>query len=336
MAPISSNVTVPRLMADRPSDLDALRRRVELVDRARAALDLATSEEEAIRTATAAVAEMVPGRSIDIVLGGEECVALRRHGPTVSPSSDHFDACPHLRGRPSVVSGLCVPLSFSEEILGALQWEGHPGEVPDRITRGAIDVVAHLLALRLALIRSDLGAEDPRTDPLTGTLNRRSTGHGIRRLIHDLVPFSLAVCDLDEFDAYNETHGHDAGDRALRLFAETITATVRPGDIVGRTSGDAFTVVFPSTSALDAAQALERVREVLVLALTGGELPAFTASFGVADSNQGDSVDAITETAELAAILAKTSGANRVVVAGEETTGPARRDIASDQDGHGL
>lgn len=324
------------LMADRPSDLDALRRRVELVDRARAALDLVTTEDEAIRTATAALAELVPGRAIGIVFDADDCVALRRQGPTVTTSSDHFDACPHLRDRPTPVSGLCVPLSFSEDIVGALQWEGSPGSIPDRITRGAIDVVAHLLALRLVLLRSDLGAEDPRTDPLTGALNRRSTGRAIHGLVRDLVPFSLAMCDLDGFDSYNETHGHDAGDRALRLFAETLTATVRPGDIVGRTGGDAFTVAFPATSALDAAQALERVREVLVLALTRGEIPSFTASFGVSDSNQGESIDAIVETAELAAALAKTSGANRVVVAGEETGGLSGRDITSDQDGHGL
>ena len=313
------------------SDLDSLRRRVEMVDRTRRALDLATSEREAIAIARGAVAELVPGEDVRIVLDGEDCAALRRHGLVSTPSSDAFDACPHLIGHGATVSALCVPLTFGEEILGALQWEGPVDALPDRITRGAIDVVAHLLALRLSLLRSDLGAESPRTDPLTGALSRRSTHRAIRNLVRDLEPFSLAICDIDDFAAYNESHGHDVGDRALRLLGETVTSMVRPDDIVGRTGGDVLTVVFPGTSAIDAGQALERIREVLVLSLAAGDTPPFTASYGVADSNQGDSIEAIVDTAELATALAKRSGAGRVVVAGEGTTGSPTGESASDQ-----
>jgi diguanylate cyclase (GGDEF)-like protein len=322
--------------AARSDEVDALRRRVELVDRTRRALDLVTSEEEAVATAEGAVAQLVPCREVRVVLDGDDCAALRRHGIIATRSSAAFDACPHLRGHDDDVSALCVPLSFGDDLLGALQWEGPADELPDRITRGAIDVVAHLLALRLALLRSDLGAEGPRTDPLTSVLSRRSTSRAIRDLVRDLVPFSLAICDLDHFDAYNEHHGHDVGDRALRLFAETVVSMVRPNDIVGRTGGDVLTIAFPGTSALDAGQALERIREVLVLSLAVSDLPAFTVSYGVADSNQGDTIEAIVETAELATALAKRSGANRVVVAGEETVDLPDRDSASDQGGDGL
>lgn len=322
---------------ERQREVATLRRRVELVDRARRALDMVSSEDEAIATASAAVAQIVPGRAVRVVLDGEDCTALRRPGVVATESSREFDACAHLRSSgDDPISGVCVPLQMGEDVLGALQWEGDEGALPDRTTRGALDVVAHLLALRLALLRADPGAEAPRTDPLTGTLNRRSTQRAVRELVKDLVPFSLAVCDLDGFAAYNDEHGHDAGDRALRLFAETLRSMVRPGDVVGRTGGDVLTVAFPGTSSLDAAQALERVREVLVLSLAVGDLPAFTASYGVADSNQGSSIEEIVETAELATALAKRSGANRVVVAGVETDGLPSRRTASDQGGDGL
>jgi len=319
-----------------PSDVDALRRRVELVDRTRRALDLVTTEADAIAMAKGAITEMVPGDDVSIVLDGETCVALRRHGLVVTPDSNAFDACPHLAGRRDPTSALCVPLAFGDEILGAIQWEGTADALPDRVTRGAIDVVAHLLALRLVLLRSDLGAEAPRTDPLTGALSRRSTTRAIRNLVRDLQPFSIAVCDLDDFAAYNERHGHEVGDRALRLFGETVASMVRPHDIVGRTGGDVLTIVFPGTSAIDAGQALERVREVLVLSLAVGDTPAFTVSYGVTDSNQGGSIEELVETAELATALAKRSGTNRVVVAGEETTASPRGDTASDQGRDGL
>lgn len=322
---------------DRERELAELRRRIELVDRTRRALDIVATEEEAIATSSAAVAEIVPGRAVRVALDADDCTALRRPGIVATRSSREFDACAHLRGQTEgPVSGVCVPLQMGEDILGVLQWEGDEGSIPDRTTRGALDVVAHLLALRLTLLRSDGAAEAPLTDPLTGALNRRSTQRAVRDLVRDLVPFSLAVCDLDRFAAYNDAHGHDTGDRALRLFAETVRSMVRPGDVVGRTAGDVLTVAFPGTSALDAAQALERVREVLVLSLAVNDIPAFTASYGVADSNQGRSIEEIVETAELATALAKRSGANRVVVAGEETSGLPGYGTASDLGGDGL
>lgn len=318
--------------------LGRLRARVELEDRLRRALDVVSSEDEALRVVAEALEGVLPGRvSVHLVdatgrrlgdslvrsgepLDAGSCVALRRHGTTETRSSAAFDACAHLRSSPEPVSGVCVPVACHGHTSGVLQWEGEVSALLHPDTIGAIEAVAALLALHLAVLRAGDSIDDLRTDPLTGLLNRHSTGIAIRNLVRDLVPFSLALCDIDDFARFNDVHGHDAGDRALRLFAQTLTSTLRPNDVVGRTGGDIFAVAFPGTSAIDAAHALERVREVLVLSLSIGDLPAFTVSCGVSDSNQGSSIEAIIETAELAVALAKRSGANRVVIAGEETT----------------
>ena len=57
------------------------------------------------------------------------------------------------------------------------------------------------------------------TDPLTGLLNRRSFENHAQGMIRRNVPFALAMGDLDHFKKLNDTHGHDAGDRALRSFS---------------------------------------------------------------------------------------------------------------------
>ncbi|QGG94513.1 GGDEF domain-containing protein [Actinomarinicola tropica] len=325
--------------ADR-DQLAHLRSRVDLVDRTRRALAVAASDDEAVRAVAAALDAALPDvvtvrtfehgpdlaldpdlrARLGAALAPAECLAVRGPATVVTPSSRQVDACTHLRDVDDPVSAVCVPVAHGREVFAALHWTGPVGHPLDATLVRALEVVAHLLGAELAL-RHEPGLDEPaRTDPLTSVLNRRSTMQSIRRLVRDLVPFSLAVCDLDRFADYDAVHGHDVGDRALRLYAQALTRTVRPGDVVGRTAGDVFTVVFPGTSAIDAAHALERVREALVLDLSTGDLGPFTVSCGVSDSDQGDSIEAIVETAELAVALAKASGGNRVVVAGEQTT----------------
>jgi diguanylate cyclase (GGDEF)-like protein len=322
----------------RDTELARLRARTDLEDRLRRSLDTAGSEHDALAMVEDALAER-HGRSMRILvpdpaalrlgparvpgpdatlIEASSCMAFRRAATVVTPSNTRFDACGHLRDIPDGASGVCVPVVAAGSLVGVIQWTGAEHAPLDAAEVGAVESLAHLLACHVLVIRAR-SIDTPRIDPLTGLLNPHSIDRAIMRLVTELVPFSLAVCTLDGFDGYNETHGHEAGDQALRLFARSLTATVRPDDIVGRSDLDRFTVVFPATSALDAAHALERVRETLVLSLSQDDLPNFTASFGVADSNQGDSIEAIVETAEVAVALARDAGSNRVVVAGEET-----------------
>ena len=64
-------------------------------------------------------------------------------------------------------------------------------------------------------------------------LNRRSLEDAVGGLTAQDVPYSVAFCDLDHFKRINDTHGHAAGDRALRQFGRVLDSTFRPGDLVG-------------------------------------------------------------------------------------------------------
>ena len=153
------------------------------------------------------------------------------------------------------------------------------------------------------------------TDPLTGLLNRRSFENRAQDLIRRGVPFSLAMGDLDHFKKLNDTHGHEAGDRALRLFASTVKSSLRPGDNAARYGGEEFLLVFPDSAADHAIAAVERLREELALAVNGGGTPPFTASFGVADRSHGNTLDEVLKHADDALMLAKRDGKNRVLAA---------------------
>ena len=152
------------------------------------------------------------------------------------------------------------------------------------------------------------------TDSLTGLPNRRSFESRVRLLRQAGTQFSLVMADLDHFKVLNDTHGHELGDRALRVFSNLLRASLRPVDISCRYGGEEFTVVLPGCSPAEAVQVCERLRETLALATQVGSAPEFTASFGVAPSSDELTLEEITANADIALYEAKRSGRDRAVV----------------------
>jgi diguanylate cyclase (GGDEF)-like protein len=106
-----------------------------------------------------------------------------------------------------------------------------------------------------------------RTDPLTGLLNRRGLAIASAAAFSDLSrkrgEVTLLVMDLDEFKAYNDTYGHQAGDDLLRWTAGELIAAVRTSDAVGRLGGDEFAVLVPGRDRDLAAAVVDRLWRAL-------------------------------------------------------------------------
>ena len=215
-------------------------------------------------------------------------------------STTRFDACPHAGADDLAMSSLCLPIE-SRSTIGVLWSTGPEGDLP---------TPAETAALRRRLLGR--GRDRDLRDPLTGLPNHATAHRMIRDLVEALTPFSLALCNIDGFGEFNTRHGRDGGDLALRTLTSVLGETLRPDDIVCRYGGDTFLAVFPNCSTLNAAAAMERVRESLVLHLAESGQPAFTCSSGVADSNQGTSIDDLLGSADLAMSMAKYEGGNRV------------------------
>ena len=125
------------------------------------------------------------------------------------------------------------------------------------------------------------------------------------------------MVDLDHFKDLNDTFGHETGDRALRLFAETLRRSLRRDDLACRYGGEEFAVVLPQTTAVDAAEVLERVRGGLRSAVSAGGAPAFTASFGIALSTSYADLDEVVARADQALFRAKDAGRDCIWIDGE-------------------
>lgn len=169
---------------------------------------------------------------------------------------------------------------------------------------------------------------EARTDPLTGTSNRRNfyrLGTDLlQRSIHRDVPFSLIIFDLDHFKTINDTYGHNTGDQALILFAATLHQEIRETDIFGRIGGEEFALLV-SGSSESVVQTAERLRtQVASLRLTVDDHEiTFTSSLGVAHYSGETTLDELVGRADKALYQAKQDGRNRVVIARSEMAVPS-------------
>ncbi len=130
--------------------------------------------------------------------------------------------------------------------------------------------------------------------------------------------YSLVLCDVDHFKAYNDRYGHIAGDEVLVRVAKEIADQRRSGDTAYRYGGEEFLIVLPEQSLEEAAAAAERLRrsvEALQIPHESNEPPGLvTISAGVATLRAGDtkSSDDLLREADAALYRAKEAGRNRV------------------------
>lgn len=101
------------------------------------------------------------------------------------------------------------------------------------------------------------------TDPLTGMLNRRAFEQDLARARAHFdrlgEPFAVAMIDLVGLKTINDTHGHIAGDAALRLMAEAIRTGTRADDRGYRVGGDEFALILPNTVLADPTGLIDRL-----------------------------------------------------------------------------
>ncbi len=129
------------------------------------------------------------------------------------------------------------------------------------------------------------------SDGLTQIANRRRFDEYLdqewRRMVREKAPLSLILCDVDFFKTYNDTYGHQAGDKCLQQVAKALSLCVsRPADLVARYGGEEFAVILPNTNAEGAVQIAEKVRfkiKALEIAHANSQVSTcLTLSLGVA------------------------------------------------------
>ncbi len=123
-------------------------------------------------------------------------------------------------------------------------------------------------------------------DPLTGLANRRAWDARLRNALsfsqRSATPLTVALFDLDGFKAYNDEHGHLAGDRLLVRVASSWLGELRAADLLARLGGDEFALLLPDTS-------FEEATAVVARALAC--VPDVRCSIGLAEWDRKESAD---------------------------------------------
>lgn len=158
-------------------------------------------------------------------------------------------------------------------------------------------------------------------DPLTGLFNRRYLDEffalELARAQRDVAPIALAMLDLDHFKRLNDTHGHGAGDDALKGVAAFLLEGLRTTDAVFRIGGEEFLVVLPRTPGRDALEKLQHLCSQFAnhgVQTRVGPLN-LTMSVGVAlyPAHAAD-LDGLMQHADAQLYRAKRTGRNRVAL----------------------
>lgn len=153
------------------------------------------------------------------------------------------------------------------------------------------------------------------TDRLTQVPNRMSGEQALRRELsrarRTSRPLALAIIDIDRFKSINDTHGHLAGDRALKAIAHAVRDALREYDQVSRWGGEEFLALLPETTASEALQSIERVRAA-VEGLDHEHGERVTISAGVGGVHENETSDEALARVDRALYRAKETGRNRV------------------------
>lgn len=162
---------------------------------------------------------------------------------------------------------------------------------------------------------------EARFDALTSLPNRRSADDELQRVrarpIRTGKRFSIVMVDIDHFKKINDHYGHGVGDQVLQQFAKLLKKNIRTEDFVARLSGEEFLIILPDTSQRGAKPLIERLRkEIRSSFIMSGNLKIqITASFGIAEQQEDESLENLRERADKALYKAKNAGRDRVMAA---------------------
>lgn len=155
-------------------------------------------------------------------------------------------------------------------------------------------------------------------DFLTGLVNRRRYERAIEQQLEDLAskhyPFSIVMLDVDNFKQVNDRYGHPVGDDVLQEIAIVLKTFLRANAIAGRVGGEEFSVILPGSHLQEAKHITERLRKAVENRQFPHELK-ITASFGITEAKESDSIETLFSRVDKALYNAKEAGKNIVIAA---------------------
>ena len=261
----------------------------------------------------AAIAEVLPLHAL------ERCAGVLRGTTYVTDdlSDDLSVHCPIYPLREGTLA--CVPMSSGESVGTVHLYWGRPNALP-LSTRAALARITEHASLAIGNRRMLAALQgQANTDGRTGLANSRSFDLALEAALASRATeetVSVLMIDVDHFKAFNDRHGHPAGDEALRAFAGVLRSCMREGDMAARYGGEEFAVLLRTSDPAVVNTVAERIRartEATIIALAPGQTDRITVSIGIAHApEQAHDRVTLLRLADDALYRAKEAGRNRV------------------------
>jgi diguanylate cyclase (GGDEF)-like protein len=247
---------------------------------------------------------------------------LRHEGRTPAPPERKY----------KTNSFISYPIIIGNRKVGVLNvTDKSGGRTFDEVDLSLLEIIGPQVALALERAEWQERATEFQlmsiTDPLTALPNRRYLEE---RLMEELnrskrydFPMSFLMIDIDDFKAYNDKNGHQAGDLALQITAHCLKAALRSADVASRYGGEEFCILLPQTAIAEAGTIADRIRQrVSTTHFPHGKtqpLGRVSVSIGVSTfSAMINTSENIIAAADRALYQAKNLGKDRVVFYGDE------------------
>ncbi len=223
---------------------------------------------------------------------------------------------------------ICTPYSISNDLDFIVSIVSESKEEHDRVRlllpsiQDYIDTAKPEIVSKKLMHMLELTA---RTDPLTGLYNRKYLEESVKTIISQAkrtnTAYGVLMADIDFFKMINDTYGHDVGDEAIKIIAQTLVENTRESDIVVRFGGEEFIVLLHNCDENYINEIAEKIR----IAFSKKEIPAGTSTFSKTISigasvfpTHTDNFWQCVKFADMALYHAKNTGRNKSVVFSKE------------------
>jgi len=218
-----------------------------------------------------------------------------------------------LKSRGQNIGTLCMfddkPRTFNQEDIATMR---------DLVSWAQTEIhLTQLSDVQVQLITElDQAQKDAKIDGLTNLWNQVTIKDILRRAHHRHLlkenPYTLMMVDIDNFKTINDNHGHPFGDQIIQSVADSLRASLRPSDAIGRYGGDEFLVILENCPHKRAEELGQRILTHIhgLTFISKGEKVNCSISIGLASTDhiELDSPEALLEHADQSLYLAKQSG----------------------------
>jgi diguanylate cyclase (GGDEF)-like protein/PAS domain S-box-containing protein len=259
----------------------------------------------------------------------DDCWSLRRGRSYAFGAHEISIPCSHIINSPGAYA--CIPIIAHGDTIGLLHFdfyrlparglsEEQRVRLEQKLEIAQICVEQISLATAIVRLQTELRHQSVK-DALTGLWNRRwfldMAESELRRTAKSNRPMSLVMLDVDHFKRFNDEHGHDAGDTALKVLSAHLAEIDHDGVYAARFGGEEFALVCANMECEEAVKLVDALREKVSKATilhAGQRLPSLSFSAGVAKAEAAADLRTLIACADKALYAAKAAGRHQTEI----------------------